>query len=207
MTFEFDEETEMGAILELSNAGGADNTVKTIMEWEGTLTGLPTLSDASVSAGWEIVMPMVGNTLQVVNDTLPDPSNMLGDFDENGVVDCADLDGYIGNLGSDGADGVEATGALEALDFDLNGFLSLADAISVTQTLIVTQPNGVTGTFRGDVNCDGQVDILNDAFILIQNLNGPATSYSQGDLNFDGTVSVLGDAFVFIANLNQSNDP
>ena len=126
---------------------------------------------------------------------------------KTGTSIVTDLDGYINNLGPNGADGAEAIGALEALDFDLNGFLSLADAVSVTEELIVTQPNGVTGTFRGDVNCDGQVDILEDAFILIQNLNGPATSYSQGDLNFDGTVSVLGDAFVFIANLNQSNDP
>ena len=188
---------EAGAILDLSDLGGADNTVKTVMTWEGTLTGAPTLSAASVSAGW--TMEIVGNELRVQNTSLPDPAmGVVGDFNGDMMVDCTDLDGYVGNIGA------AATGALEALDIDGDGFLSLEDAISVTETLIVTS-NGVTGTFRGDVNCDGAVSVLGDAFALVANLNSAVTTYAQGDLNFDGQVSVLGDAFILVSNLNMSN--
>ena len=58
----------------------------------------------------------------------------------------------------------------------------------------------------GDVNCDGVVDVLGDAFTLVANLGSSASSYSQGDINLDGIVDVLGDAFVLIANLGNTNE-
>jgi hypothetical protein len=122
-----------------------------------------------------------------------------GDFNEDGVVDCADLDGYIGNIGA------AATGTLAALDIDGDGTLSAADASTHITTLVVTMPNGVTGTFPGDLNCDGTVNVLGDAFALVGNLGNAVTSYSQGDINFDGTVNVLGDAFALVGNLGMSN--
>ena len=128
------------------------------------------------------------------------PTALVGDFDGNGVVDCDDLDGYVGNIGA------AAAGALAALDIDSSGTLEPSDATSHITTLVVTS-NGVTGTFPGDLNCDGVVNVLGDAFPLVANLNGPATSYAQGDINFDGTVNVLGDAFILVANLGNSNDP
>ena len=61
------------------------------------------------------------------------------------------------------------------------------------------------GTFLGDFNCDGEVDVLNDAFILVGSLGSSVMSYSDGDANLDGTVDVLDDAFVLVGNLGMSN--
>ena len=124
----------------------------------------------------------------------------LGDVNLDGDVDCDDLDAYVGNLG------MAATGALAPLDFDGDGLLSLADANSVITTLVMTS-NGSVGTFPGDLNCDGTVNVLGEAFILIGNLGNAVSSYSEGDVNFDGTVNVLGDAFILIGNLGLSNNP
>jgi hypothetical protein len=98
-----------------------------------------------------------------------------------------------------------ATVATAALDLDSSGTIDLDDVENLITNLVVTQPNGVTGTFLGDLNCDGRVDVLDDAFTLVSNLNSSAGSYSQGDINFDGNVDVLGDAFIFISNLGRSN--
>ena len=125
----------------------------------------------------------------------------LGDFDGNGFVDCDDLDGYIGNLET----AVVAGSPEAALDFNGDGMLTLADANSTITDLVVT-PNGITGTFLGDFNCDGAVDVLNDAFALVNNLGGTVTSYAQGDASFDGAVDVLNDAFTLINNLGSTNE-
>ena len=126
-------------------------------------------------------------------------STATGDFDGNGVVDCDDLDGYVGNIGA------TAAGDLAALDLDGNGTLTADDANTLIATLVETS-NGQLGTFPGDLNCDGVVDVLGDAFELIGNLNSSVSSYAAGDINFDGTVDVLGDAFILIGNLGQSNE-
>ena len=121
-----------------------------------------------------------------------------GDFDGNGVVDCVDLDGYVGNIGT------PATGMHAALDIDMDETLTEDDANSTIMNLVVTS-NGITGTFPGDFDCNGTVDVLGDAFALIANLGSTVTSYSAGDTNFDGTVDVLSDAFALIANLGNTN--
>ena len=131
--------------------------------------------------------------------TVIEPSaGVLGDFDGNGVVDCVDLDGYIGNLDN------PATEMLAALDIDLDETITLEDANSTIMNLVVAS-NGITGTFPGDLNCDGIVDVLGDAFALIGNLGSMVTSYADGDINFDGNVDVLGDAFTLIGNLGNTN--
>lgn len=127
-------------------------------------------------------------------------SDLPGDFDENGVVDCDDLDGYVGSLGED------AIGALAALDLDGNGTLDATDANTHIMTLVETT-NGQVGTFLGDVNCDGNVNVLGDAFALVENLGSTVTTYGEADLNFDGMVNVLGDAFILVGNLGMSNNP
>ena len=126
--------------------------------------------------------------------------SLLGDFDGDDDVDCDDLDAYIGNILA------AAAGPLNDLDLDDNGTIELADANTHITTLVET-PNDIVGTFLGDLNCDGAVDVLGDAFILIANLGNSVTSYGQGDLNFDGIVDVLGDAFPLIANLGMTNEP
>ena len=127
-------------------------------------------------------------------------STLTGDFNGDGVVDCDDLDFYVGNLGS------AATGALAQLDLDNDNMVTSADTDLHITTLVQTT-NGQVGTFPGDVNCDGTVDVLGDAFALVGNLGSSVASYSQGDMNFDGTVNVLGDAFILIGNLGNTNDP
>ena len=123
---------------------------------------------------------------------------LLGDFDLDGDVDQADLDQYNSNLGA------AAVGALAILDLNGDGTVDAADFETHFGSLVETS-NGQTGTFAGDANLDGVVDVLNDAFALIGNLNSGAISWSEGDFNADGTVDVLGDAFVLIGNLGSSN--
>ena len=131
--------------------------------------------------------------------TAVEPSaGVLGDFDGNGVVDCVDLDGYIGNIGT------PATGMHAALDIDMDETLTEDDANSTIMNLVVTS-NGITRTFPGDLNCDGIVDVLNDAFTLIGSLGSTVTSYSAGDINFSGSIDVLGDAFALIGGLGTTS--
>jgi hypothetical protein len=128
----------------------------------------------------------------------PAAATLLGDFDLDGDVDLADLDQYNSNIG------MAASGVLEALDLDGDGTVGANDFQQHYQTLVETS-NGGKGTAAGDVNLDGIVNVLGDAFALVGNLNNPATSWSQGDLNADGTVNVLGDAFALVGNLGANN--
>ena len=124
----------------------------------------------------------------------------LGDFDGNGVVDCDDIDSYIGILG------MPATGTLADLNLAEDVTINFADVEVLVENLVMTS-NGQVGTFLGDFNCDGEVDVLNDAFILVGSLGSSVMSYSDGDANLDGTVDVLDDAFVLVGNLGMSNTP
>ena len=125
---------------------------------------------------------------------------LLGDFDRDNDVDIDDIDFYAGNIGS------AAAGALSQQDLDGDGTITLDDLQTHIETYVQTS-NGEAGTFLGDLNLDGSVTVLDDAFILISNLNGSATSYAQGDLNLDGTVNVISDAFALIGNLGRTNAP
>lgn len=125
---------------------------------------------------------------------------LVGDFNGDGLVDCGDIDEYIGNLGS------AATGALADLDLVADGTIDSADVAFFVENLVETT-NGEVGTALGDLNCDGQVNVLGDAFVLVASLGNAVTSYSQGDINLDGQVTVLGDAFALVANLGFSNTP
>ena len=124
----------------------------------------------------------------------------LGDFDGNGVVDCDDIDSYIGILG------MPATGTLADLNLAEDVTINFADVEVLVENLVMTS-NGQVGTFLGDFNCDGEVDVLGDAFILVGSLGSSVMSYSDGDANLDGTVDVLDDAFVLVGNLGMSNTP
>ena len=149
--------------------------------------GVPEGFEADVQiSGGDVVLTLTASTF------------VLGDFDMDGDVDLVDLDQYNGNIGS------PAVGALAALDLNGNGEVDAGDFETHYGTLVETS-NGNIGTAAGDINLDGQVNILADAFALIANLGSSVNSWSQGDLNGDGTVTVLEDAFLLIANLGFNN--
>ena len=129
-----------------------------------------------------------------------DAPGLAGDFDMDDDVDADDIDFYSGNLG------MPAMDDLAQLDLNGDNVVTLADHDLHVTTLV--QINGVqSGTLIGDINLDGQVDVLVDAFILINNLGTNATGWASGDLNADQTVNVLGDAFLLVNNLGQSITP
>jgi hypothetical protein len=70
----------------------------------------------------------------------------------------------------------------------------------------VETSNGQRGTFAGDANLDGTVDVLNDAFALVSNLGQSVMSFADGDFDADGVVDVLGDAFLLVGNLGMTNE-
>ena len=137
----------------------------------------------------------VSLTLETTGET----GGTTGDLNNDGVVDCLDIDEYIDLLGTAVAGNAE-------FDLVTDGIIDSADVEFFVENHVVTSPNGVTGTALGDFNCDGQVDVLGDAFILVGNLNDAVDSYSLGDVNLDGTVDVLSDAFALVANLGFSNN-
>ena len=124
--------------------------------------------------------------------------SLTGDFDANGDVDIADVNLYVGNIGS------AAIGSLVQLDLTGDGQITEADLQTHIANYVKTS-NRETGTFLGDLNLDGTVDVLGDAFSLVGNLGSSATSYAQGDIDLDGNVNILGDAFALIGNLGKTN--
>ena len=129
----------------------------------------------------------------------PPPPPITGDFDADGNVDGDDVDFYIGNLNQ------PATVELARLDLNGDGIVTIADHNFHVTTLVVTS-NGVTGASLGDVNLDGLVDVVNDAFALVGSLGQSVTSRSRGDLNADSVVDVINDAFILVGQLGQTND-
>ena len=126
-----------------------------------------------------------------------------GDFDRDGNVDADDIDFYKNQIDLTVADAAFNPD----LDLDLNNVIDLDDHALHIETLVQTSTEFV-GTSIGDVNLDGVVDVLGDAFILIANLGSSApVGYAGGDLNADCIVDVLSDAFALIANLGNSNSP
>lgn len=171
--------------------------------------GSPSMSDLAIlesqfgSNDWRFDLDTNGIVDQNDSDFFVEHfliSLSLGDFNEDGVVDVADIDFYSGRIGLMATDpGFDAR-----LDFDEDGTIGLDDH-EIHVTSYVQTSTGVTGTLLGDINLDGEVSVLGDAFILVGRLNGGAPySYGTGDLNADQQVTVLGDAFILVGNLGQS---
>lgn len=126
-------------------------------------------------------------------------AGLVGDLNGDGSVDGSDIDRYIGQLG------LPPVGDIANLDVNGDAIIDSQDVEFLIENFVMTS-NGQTGTFLGDLNFDGSVDVLGDAFILVANLGNPATSYVDGDINLDGEVTVLGDAFALVANLGRDNE-
>ena len=137
--------------------------------------------------------------LNIIEYASSAPGPLLGDFDRDGDVDADDVDFYLGAIG------LPAIDMLEQLDLNGDELVTLADHQFHVENLVQTS-NGQTGTFLGDLDLNGVVDVLGDGFTLISNLGstGPF-GYANGNLNADFAIDVLGDAFLFIANLGNSN--
>ena len=87
---------EAGSILETSDLGGfPQNVWVPVMSAEGGIVGAPTLSAASVAAGWE--SRVTGNVLEVQLTGGPNMT-LKGDVDLSTVVDFADIPAFIGVL-------------------------------------------------------------------------------------------------------------
>ena len=144
----------------------------------------------------ERARPNTGSHIYLALSTVP---TLPGDFNADGVVDVLDIDFYSGNLDQPASFDPQ-------LDLNGDNEIDLDDMHFHIENYVQTS-NGQTGTLIGDMNLDGRVDVLSDAFILIANLNSAGSySYGLGDLNADRAVDVLGDAFVLVSNLGLSND-
>ena len=145
-----------------------------------------TISYVGGTDGFDIVVTAVGG------------AGLIGDFNGDMVVDCDDLDSYIGILNTSAA-------GQEELNLVGGDMITLEDANFHIANLVVTT-NGIEGTFPGDADCSGTVDVLGDAFILVGSLGLSGRNFGQGDFDFNGTVDVLGDAFILVGNLGMSNE-
>jgi hypothetical protein len=154
--------------------------------------------DLPITIGFSLVNSSVGSAYwDNASLTLTPPP--IGDFDGDRHVDADDIDFYRSTIG------LPAGGILFELDLNNDGMITLDDHDLHVTTLAQTS-NGETGAVIGDVNLNGFVDVLGDAFILVGNLGGAGPlGYADGDLNADGIVDVLGDAFRLVGNLGLSN--
>ena len=167
------------------------------------------LGTTTIAAGSEITFAIGGNVsngslrmesfeVRVVAETA-----ILGDFNGDGTVDVDDIDFYIGNIGAEDTEGTE-----ELAQLDLNGDENITiEDLNFHITTLAETSNGVQGALLGDLNLDGRVDVLGDAFELIANIgsNGEI-SYGLGNINGDLMVDILNDAFLLIGNLGLNND-
>ena len=142
-----------------------------------------------------------GENSSTMNLTLTfDVVGVRGDFNASGNIDDADINFYTQQL----EQAIDAESELRELDLNGDGVITLEDH-DLHVTMLTETSTGVQGTIIGDINLDGVVDVLGDAFSLIKNLGAnEMVGFGDGDLNADGVVDVLGDAFVLISNLGQS---
>jgi len=187
-----------GYVFEIVDVVTTESTSRTSAQFFGTFTGSQFLDIFSTGHIYGTVQR--GTPTRYSEFSVAVDANLTGDFEPDNDVDIDDIDFYVGNIGA------TATGALEQLDLGGNGTVDLEDRRIHIETYVQTS-NGQTGTFLGDLNVDGVVNVLGDALILVTNLGTTVTSYADGDINFDGTVDVLGDAIILISTLGQSNTP
>jgi glucose/arabinose dehydrogenase len=150
-------------------------------------------SFAENSAGELFILGLDGEIFKVTGATVAASAN--GDFLRDGEVDLTDIDLLRKNIGG------SATGANATFDLNDNGTIDFSDLQQLLTQFVQTSVG--VGTNPGDLNLDGQVNVLGDAFTLVSNLGQEVDSYEDGDINGDGIVNVLGDAFILVGNLGQ----
>ena len=180
-----------GSILDPYDLGAVPGQWATVMTWEGTLleNDLALSADAT-TAGWE--MQFVGNELQV---RLPG-GDLNGDFDGNGVYECADVDALVAEIASGGnTSSFDLTGDGAITSADLDAWLSEAGEANL----------GPGRTYLdGDGNLDGVVDV-GDFNIWNQNKFTSVSAWCSGDFNADGVIDV-GDFNIWNQNKFTASD-
>jgi hypothetical protein len=121
------------------------------------------------------------------------PTGRIGDFDGDGYIDADDID----------AIGAAVAAASTDLTFDLDGdgVVDHDDVILHVTTYVDTAMGEGTGTFFGDFNLDGAVDLL-DLNTLAYYYNGLG-GWVHGDANGDGSIQLL-DLNTLTANYNST---
>ena len=125
-----------------------------------------------------------------------DTSFPLGDFNNDGVFDCIDIDALVSEI---------AAGS-NNLDFDLTGegILNQADIDLWLETAGSTNLASGNPYLKGDANLDGVVDV-GDFNIWNSNKFTAASAWCYGDFNADGVVDVA-DFNVWNSNKFQASD-
>ena len=186
---------DIGAF-ELQPAGPP--TVTSFTRDEGGVLDRPDLLN-TISVSFDVDVSVGVDDLEIRNDTLGgslvDTSGLIFDYDSSTRTATWDF----GNLTLDPAfysfeltSGIVSTAGNVSLDGDADG----SPGGAYTESVYVALP--------GDANLDGAVDVLGDAFILVNNLGATGRTFTQGDFDGSGTVDVLGDAFILVNNLGQS---
>ena len=138
----------------------------------------------------------------------------LGDFDRLIVSGNADLAGEISidKIGAgtfDAYDTISVLTASAGLSGTFDTVAGISDGLPSSEGFAVTYDANsvdITRALLGDANLDMSVDVLTDAFTLVNNLGiGSGATWADGDFNGDGAIDVLGDAFVLINNLGASS--
>ncbi|MHC4562870.1 MAG: dockerin type I domain-containing protein [Planctomycetota bacterium] len=119
-----------------------------------------------------------------------------GDFNNDGVVNDADIDLL--------ADAIEAGSADTQFDVNGDGFVDEQDLIDHIATLVERTDGGV-GTYRGDFNLDGYVDGT-DLAILKASFGLSGLGYAAGNANADDFVNGT-DLAIFKATFGFSGTP
>ncbi len=131
-------------------------------------------------------------TLEIVSAPVPGG----GDFDGNGIYDCADVDGLVAAI---------ASGSVDAMyDLDQDGTVGGGD---LTEWLAEAGAENIASGnpyLEGDANLDGSVDV-GDFNIWNGSKFTTTPAWCSGDFNADGSVDV-GDFNIWNGNKFQSSD-
>jgi hypothetical protein len=120
----------------------------------------------------------------------------MGDFDDDGDIDAADIDLL--------ADAIEAGSSDSKFDVNGDSFVDEQDLIDHIATLVQRTDGGV-GTYRGDFNLDGYVDAT-DLAILKAGFGLTGLGYALGNANADDFVDGT-DLAIFKATFGLSGTP
>ena len=127
---------------------------------------------------------------------------LTGDFDNNGVYDCADIDALVAAI----VDGDHN------LTFDItgDGLVNIADLDNWRLTAGSTNLGAGAAYLVGDANLDGSVDV-SDFNLWNGNKFSSAPAWCSGDFNADGNVDVsdfnLWNAFKFTSSTRPAAVP